>query len=41
LTAKCFRKGGSSKRFFSRSSRISLSRIRAATRETTVSGSMP
>ncbi len=31
--AKCFRNGGSSKRFFSRSSRSSMSRIRALQRE--------
>ena len=33
LVAKCFRNGGSSKRFFSRSSRSSMSRIRAFSRD--------
>ena len=41
LVAKCLRNGGSSNRFFSRSSRSSLSRIRVAMRETSASGSMP
>ena len=41
LVAKCLRNGGSSKRFFSRSSRSSWSRIRVASRVTSASGSMP
>ena len=41
LVAKCFRNGGSSKRFFSRSSRSSMSRMRAVSRDTSTSGSTP
>ncbi len=41
LVAKCLRNAGSSKRFLSRSSRSSISRIRALSRETRTPGSTP